>query len=386
MPSPAMSVVNRPGATGACPTWRAAAVLATLVALSGCDKPQRKVPAGPGVGEAQLAAQVAQIPEVEDKFEGSLLTPEQRKIVVAEIGPRKITLGQLEARLAGEPAVIRAQYGTIEKRKEYLASWVQFEVLAAEAARQGMAADPKVLETARGQMVRRFLKESIGAQIKAEDITDEEIKAYYAANTGLYKKPEQVELRHLMFANKVVAEKVRTELEAGSEGSAAKLNAMWQEYVGRVSEDQASASHLGSLGLVSLDPPANAAPGEVARLQAIPRPLIEAAMALEPYKLGPLVQTKAGFHIIMITSRSPAVDKKLADVSQAIRSRVLKRKQDERREALLAELRKSANISMKDDAIRLLPPPGPQVRPKSGAGPRIGSPLPAPPQEEGDKP
>lgn len=362
------------------------ALAATLTALWGCDKPQRKMPAGPGVGEAQLAAGVAQLPEVKGELEGSLLTPEQRGIVVAEIGPRKITLGQLEARLAAEPAVIRAQYGTIEKRKEYLASWVQFEVLAAEAARQGMDTDPKVMETARSQMVRRFLKEAVADTVTDEHVTEAELKAYYDANMGLYKKPEQVELRHLMFGDKTLAEKVREELDRGSEGSAAKLNALWQDYVGRVSEDHASASHLGSLGMVSLEPGANASPSEVARLQAIPRPLIEAAMALKPYELGPLVQTEAGYHVIMITSRSPAVDKKLEDVARAIRSRVLKRKRDEKRAEVLAELRKSASISVQDDAIRLLPAPGPRARSKSGSGLKTGTPIPAPPEEESDTP
>lgn len=364
-----------------------ATVAATLALVCGCKKPQRHVPQGPGVAEAALAKTVAQIPKVDEQLKDSLLTPEQQAIVVAQIGPRKITLGQLEARLAGEPPVVRAQYSTTAKRKEYLASWVQFEVLAAEAVRQGMANDAKVLETARSQMVRRFLKEAVVDQLKAEDVNEADIKAYYEANLGRYHKPEQVELRHLMFSDRARAEKVREELDRGSSGSAAKLSALWKDYVGRVSEDKATASHLGSLGLVSREPPAGAAPTEVARLKAIPKALIDAAMALEPYTLGPIVQSHAGFHIIIITSRSPAVDKKLEDVRPSVRKRVLKRKRDEKRQALLAGLREQAKITVNDDAIRLLPPPGRRDRPKSAGAMKTGAPTPAPPPTgEGLKP
>ncbi len=360
---------------------RITAIVICLVALSalGCDKPQRKVPAGPGVGEAALSAKVDEIPKAKAALAGSQLTAEQQAIVVAEIGQRKITLGELESRLAGEPGVVRAQFATVAKRKEYLASWVQFEVLAEEAARQGLAKDPEVVESTRSQMVRRYLKESVAGQVKAEDVTDAEVKAYYEANVGLYQKPEQVELRHLLLSDKAAADKVRHELEAGAEGSAAKLNVLWQDYVGRVSLDKATATQLGSLGLVSRQPPANAPPAEKARLAAIPAALIEAGMALEPYKLGPIVATEAGFHVIMVTSKSPAIDRKLDDAKRAIRRRVLKRKRDARRKELLDGLRGNAGVEINDDAVRLLPLRGPPKPRSKGASLKTGSPLAAPP-------
>ncbi len=347
----------------------------TLVTMASCDKPQRKLPAGPGVNEAALGKNVEQIPKGKTTFEGSLLSPEQQAIVVAELGERTITLGELEARLAAEPAVIRAQFATVTKRKEYLASWVQFEVLAAEAARQGMGRDPEVLQSTRSQMVRRYIKETVTDQVKAEQVSDDEVKAYYEANIGRYRKPAQVELRHLLLADEATAKKVHQELTVGSEGSAAKLNALWKDYVSRLTEDKSTASQLGSLGLISLQAPANAPPAEKARLAAIPSALIEAGMALEPYKLGPVIKTEVGYHLTLVTSRSPAVDKAFDDVQRAIRRRVLKRKRDARRKELIDELRKGAKMEVNDDAVRLLPAPGPPQKSRKKGAMKTGSPL-----------
>lgn len=348
--------------------WAAVAMLA----LGGCDKPQRPTPAGPGVTAAAAAKTVEVVPEGQKSFEDSLLTPEQQAIVVAEIGPRKLTLGQLEARLAREPSVVRAQHATIPKRKEYLANWVQLEVMADEAVRQGMDKDPAVVEAMRMQMVRRYLKEAVFDAVGPESVTDADVKAYYEANLHLYKKPVQVELRHILLPDKAAADKVLAELKAGSEGSAAKLNELWKDYVRRLTQDRTSIRQLGSLGLVSREPVPGLPEADQERLAALPKALIDAAMDLEPFQLGPVVKTDQGYHVVMITSRSPALDRSLEDVADGIRKRVLQRRRDVKRAELIAGLRQAAQVVIRDDAIRLLPPPGPRKKAAGKGNPAVG--------------
>jgi parvulin-like peptidyl-prolyl isomerase len=338
--------------------------MAALVLLIGCDKPERNTPRGPGVTEAARAKTLEQVRKVEFGAKGSLLSDEQKAVVLAEVGSRKITLGEFEARLAKESPVVQAQYGTTEKRKQYLANWVHFEILAEEAARQGFDKDPVVIEAARSQMVRRFLKEVVVKQVLASNVDDDEVAKYYANNIGLYQKLEQVEIAHLLVRDKGKAEKILGELRAGSDGSAAKLNALWRDYVPRLSEDKDTAREMGSLGLVSKQPPKDASAAELSRLQKIPKSVIEAAFNLAVYTLGPLVKSEKGLHIILVTSKSPAVDKKLADVKQSIVKRIVKRSRDLERKAILERLKSSANVEINEDAIRLLPPP------KRGALPR----------------
>ena len=355
------------------------ATILIAVACCSCSKPQRPNPSGPGVREAALTAKVADVPKVETAADNSLLTPEQRSVVIATLANgRTITLGDLEKRLNSEPSVIRQQYATIAKRREYLISWMQLEVLADEARRQGLDKDPEVVESLKPQMVRRYLKEAVFDRVTPESITADEAKQYYDNNLQMYRRPAQVEVRHMLFSDEATAKKVATELRAGAEGSAAKLTAMWQDYVGRVSEDKATVPYLGSLGRVSKTVPEHAAPAEKARLAAIPQEVKEQAFLTEPYTLSSVFKSPAGWHILLPISRLPAVDKPFDDVDRSIRSRLLKRKRDLARSELISSLRTKSKVTINDDAVRLLPVPAPPSQ-----KPRSPAPSAAPPGASG---
>ena len=87
------------------------------MAAVGCNKPQRPNPTGPGVKAEATGKKVTEVPKVNVLAGDSLLTAEQRSIVLADLGDGvKLTLGDLEARLNREPQVVRQQYATIAKR------------------------------------------------------------------------------------------------------------------------------------------------------------------------------------------------------------------------------------------------------------------------------
>ncbi len=339
------------------------ALLPLLLATVACGKPARPHPAGPGITEKAQQATVEQVPNAHINLDDSQLTAEQRATVVARIGDHTITLGEIEARLAHEPAVVRSQFASTQKRKEYLTSLVQFELLAAEAARRGLASDPEVLEAAKQAMVRKFLADTAVEAVKPESFTDADLQKYYDANPGLYHKPEQVEVSHILVADAATAERIAKELRSASEGASAKLVVAWNDYVGRLSQDQATIPYLGSLGLVSRTPPSGAAPADLERLARVPAQVIEAAMGREIFTIGTPVQSPQGWHVLMVTSKIPAVDKAFADVRDSIRTRIVKRERDLRRQKLVDDLRAAAKIDLNDDALRLLP-----VQPPAGKG------------------
>lgn len=331
------------------------AFLLTVLSLAACHRPQRPHPQGPGMTADAAAVKVEQVPNARkiDKTT-SLLTAEQRAVVVAQIGDRAITLGELEERLALEPPVVRSQFASVQKRKDYLQKLVQFEVLAAEAKRQGLDKDPEVLEQMKQAMVRKYLQEAGQDEVKAAAIPEAELRAYYDANPGLYHKPETVEVSHILLKTEAQARKIADELKAGSEGNAGKLVATWNDYVVRLSEDKATAPYLGALGPVSKTVPQGASEAEVQKLQAVPPEVVEAAFAMKPFEVGPVVHSAKGWHVLLVTSRSPAVDKAFADVKDSIRARVVKRERDLRRQQLLETLRTNAKVTMNDEALRLI--------------------------------
>ena len=50
----------------------------------------------------------------------SKLSEEDAKLVVAKVGERTITLGELEEQLEQQPIYVRVRYNTLEKKKEFL--------------------------------------------------------------------------------------------------------------------------------------------------------------------------------------------------------------------------------------------------------------------------
>lgn len=339
-----------------------AAVSWTLLATTGCDKPEKPHPAGPGVSEQATAKTIEQVPTPKLAEGMSKLTAEQQATPVAVIGKRTLTLGELEARLERQPEPVRLQFGTVAKRREFLLSWVQAEVLADEAVRQGFDKDPEVLETMRSQMVRRFLEESVVDAITIESVTDDEIKAYYDANLRLYQRPEAVEVRHLQVKDMALAARLHAEVTAAGGGVPAKLVGVWQEYVNRYTEDATTKDRLGSLGLVWSELPPNATPEEKEAQDSLPAALRAAALKLQPYEVSPPVTTERGVHLLLAVSKSPALDVKLSDVQTQIRARLLKRKRDLARADMVSKLVSSAKVEVNEEAISLLPPPAPRQK------------------------
>jgi len=344
----------------------AIASCAAAIAFAACSKPERPLPNGPGRAADAGALRVEEVPQPPEAARASSLTAEQRAIVVASIGDRAITLGELEARLDAEPPVVKSQFASIQKRKEYLAKLVQFEVLVLEAQRQRLDRDPEVVEAMRQAMVRKFLHEEGKVDDGEGNVPEADLRAYYDANPQVFKKPAQVELSHMLFSDRAKADQVRVELDKGSEGNAGRLVAMWNDYVVRLSEDKVSSPYLGALGLVSAEPPPGADEAERARLAAIPKALIDAALQAEPHAVGPVIGSDKGFHVWMITSRSAAVDKSFDDAKASIKARIVKRERDLRRQKRIDDLRARAKVTIDDDAVRLIAPPKLDRAPKLG--------------------
>lgn len=331
-------------------------------------KPDKPHPAGPGITEAAKAKTIDDLPTPKIDASQSKLTAEQRSVPVATIGKRTLTLGELEARLARQPEAVRAQYGTVARRREFLLNWVQFEVLADEAVRRGFDKDPEVVETLRSQMVRRFLEEEVQGGVTAESVTDDEIAAYYQANLRLYSRPASAELRHLQVADGKLAARLRDEIVAGGEAVPAKIVSTWRDYIERYHEDPSTKAQLGSLGVVWESLPPGATPQEVALHESLPQALREAGLALGPFEVSPVVKTEHGFHILLAVAKNPKLSVGLQDVSQQIRNRLVKRKRDNARNELIAKLQATARVEYNEDAIALLPPPQPPAKLPKGGG------------------
>lgn len=111
--------------------------------------------------------------------------------VVARIGSREITQGDIDFELSQLPPELRSIYTTKEKKVEFLKQYILTELLYDSAVRQGLDKDAEVVEAAfqakKNFMVQKLLQEQISSKVKIEP-TDVEL--YYQANKAKYAEKD----------------------------------------------------------------------------------------------------------------------------------------------------------------------------------------------------
>jgi len=139
---------------------------------------------------------------------------------------------------------------------------------------------------------------------KLDPVTEDEIKAAYAARSSQYKQDEQRNVSHILIA--AGADAKPAEKEAAKKKAEAllaeirKAPGRFAELAKQNSQDPGSAEQGGDLGVVS--------PGMMVK------PFEEVAFKLKEGETSDVVETEFGYHIIRVTSIQPAKIKPLDEV------------------------------------------------------------------------
>lgn len=108
-----------------------------------------------------------------------------------------ISAAELRASVNEESAADRAAYSAIEKKHRALEKLIDFEVLVAEARRQGLDRDPEILRATKDLMVQRLLRDRQDQNQGARILSEDERRARFEADKGSHAVPETVRLTHL---------------------------------------------------------------------------------------------------------------------------------------------------------------------------------------------
>ena len=128
--------------------------------------------------------------------EAALLDPSQARTqrpgeVVAKIGKRRITTGDLEHELSQLPPYLRTQYNDKSKKIEFLRRFITTELLYDSAKRKGLERDKDVIEATfqakKEFMAQKLLEDEISKDI---DIKDSDVELYYQANKEKYAEKD----------------------------------------------------------------------------------------------------------------------------------------------------------------------------------------------------
>jgi len=129
---------------------------------------------------------------LESTVSGKPDTVQSGQTIVAEIGGRAITLGEIEKKIRELPAGLASPFSSKEGKRKFLRQYVVTELLSKSAERRGLNNDPDVLrrtaEAKKSFMVEKLLEQEIASRIKVDN---NDIKLYYQAHKDRYQETDK---------------------------------------------------------------------------------------------------------------------------------------------------------------------------------------------------
>ncbi len=129
--------------------------------------------------------------------ETALLDPSQAKThrpgkVIAKIGKRKITTGDLEHEISQLPPYVKSRLTDKSKKIDFLKQYIATELLYDTALRKGLDKDKDVIEGAfqarKSLMVNKLLEQEISKDV---DVEESDVELYYKANREKYAEKDK---------------------------------------------------------------------------------------------------------------------------------------------------------------------------------------------------
>jgi peptidyl-prolyl cis-trans isomerase C len=286
-------------------------------------------------------------------------------VVVAEIGPRKITqsdldrqieqmvdhqLQQFAAQLTPEQLrqqkeAIIARLGNSGQRQQILQKYLADQMLYLKAREDKLQDDPNVRaalldaerQTLAGEAMRRALADRI-------HITPGDVQTYYTAHQAEFVDPAQATVRHILLPDEEQAKAAINSLKAGQD---------FAELAKTASTDAATADKGGKLpGAVTQGD------GSLPGIGQAP----ELAKAIFAAKAGDLLptpyQTARGWHVVQIDSLRPAKQLSFEEARDRAYQQLQSQKQQEVQQALFEELRTRFNVVVHRDQFAPQQPEG----------------------------
>lgn len=137
----------------------------------------------------------------------------RRAKVFAKVGPRTITVGELEDLVNSKPPYTVNRFSDPELLREFAYEQVQNELFYQGAEKLGYANDPGVESFLTQTLVQLFVRKDFEEAVTPDDVPAEDVVKYYAENSEEFRRPEMRRARHILLGSKKEAEQVRVRVQ-----------------------------------------------------------------------------------------------------------------------------------------------------------------------------
>jgi peptidyl-prolyl cis-trans isomerase C len=258
-----------------------------------------------------------------------------------------VTADEFKARLKEQSPIIRSRFTTLERKKEFLDGLIRFEVLAAEADKQGLMNDPEIQVAVRKLMVQKMVQRYFQDAGGAKDLPETELRDYYEKNKAEYFRPARVRLAAITFlapagspqrgAKGAAARKAAGEVKAQT----AKNPLAFGQLAQKLSEDEASKAIGGDLGFKSRED----------LVKAYGEPFAAAVFALKDGVVSGVLESTQGLHVIRVAGRQEELNRPFEQVKDQLGAKLFRERKQKEMEAWVKKLKDQARIQVDDAAL-----------------------------------
>jgi hypothetical protein len=285
--------------------------------------------------------------------------------VIAQLGKKKILYGDFVKWLklmAGPRAEMlrKNPSSRAQMQKQYL----EVQVLAAKGRKDKLQTTPafkELLAALEQQCYARVLmdEDQPGSpaqklKAKAENPTDEEVRAYFAANSERYASPEKFTARHILVSLK------------GKAGGPEQTEDEAKAKLAKIQEELKAGKKLEDLAKDYSDDPGSKDKGGLYTDVPYGRFVKEFEEAVRKQEIGQVgepVKTTYGYHLIQVIARHPKEAGDFEKVKDSIRKQMIPERQEKLKKEFLEQTKKEVGFS--EVTGTTTPPEKPVVAPKA---------------------
>lgn len=264
--------------------------------------------------------------------------------LAAMINGEALTVEDLNSLYARLSPQMRAEYEKSGGKTQFLDTYIRKRLLVQEAIKQNFDKQPAT------QFELQASRESVLFDLYVRDVvskafvSDSELKALYESSKFEFATPEQIRARHILIVPKPTNPGNQQSVEEARQAALLEMNLVYQ----RIRRGEGSFEQMAQK--YSMDGSAQGG-GD---LGFFPRGKMvqefeDAAFALKPGEMSPVVSTQFGFHLIRLEERRPTGFKPFEDVKGELRERLMRKYAEQVLQSLNAltqDLRQASRIAI----------------------------------------